>query len=175
MFSNWLTQRQSFFKVPRTKASEQMKKKRKKRRSYKKNPPTICRRLALSNEIPKLRHWLAARNVGSRDLEPIKRLILFSIQSLNSILEKFFLFSRELVYVRINISSTTWNGYTDENQENRLFFNETTFLFSILVSRTLKTGKFKLLYFRNETCYGNGNLYKDLLFVYLQPSVNKNS
>ena len=65
--------------------------------------------------------------------------------------------------------------YGYENQENRLFFNETTFLFSILVSRTLKTGKFKLLYFRNETCYGNGNLYKDLLFVYLQPSVNENS
>ena len=48
------------------------KKKKKKRRSYKKNPPTIYRRLTLSNEIPKLRHWLAARNVGSRDLEPIK-------------------------------------------------------------------------------------------------------
>ena len=25
-----------------------------------------------------------------------------------------------------------------------------------------------------ETCCGNGHLYKDLLFVYLQPSVNKN-
>ena len=46
---------------------------------------------------------------------------------------------------------------------------------SILVSLTVKTRKFKLLYFRNETCYGNGNLYKDLFFVYLQPSVNKNS
>ena len=45
----------------------------------------------------------------------------------------------------------------------------------ILMSRTVKTRKFKLLYFRNETCYGNGNLYKGLLFVYLQPSVNKNS
>ena len=45
----------------------------------------------------------------------------------------------------------------------------------ILVSRTVKTRKFKLLYFRNKTRYGNGNLYKDLLFVYLQPSVNKNS
>ena len=45
----------------------------------------------------------------------------------------------------------------------------------ILVSRTVKTRNFKLLYFRNETCYGNENLYKDLLFVYLQPSVNKNS
>ena len=41
---------------------------------------------------------------------------------------------------------------------------------SYLVSLTVKTRKFKLLYFRNETCYGNGNLYRDLLFVYLQPS-----
>ena len=32
-----------------------------------------------------------------------------------------------------------------------------------------------MLYFRNESCYGNGKLYKDLLFVYLQPSINKNS
>ena len=38
----------------------------------------------------------------------------------------------------------------------------------ILVSRTVKTWKFKLLYFRNEICYGTGNLYKDLFFVYLQ-------
>ena len=45
----------------------------------------------------------------------------------------------------------------------------------ILVSRTVETRKFKLLYFWNETCYGTGNLYKDLLFVYLQPFVKKNS
>ena len=32
-----------------------------------------------------------------------------------------FLFTRELAYVRINISSNTWNGYTAENQEERLF------------------------------------------------------
>ena len=38
---------------------------------------------------------------------------------------------------------------------------------SILVSRTMKYQKFTLLYFRNETRYRNGNLYKDLLFVYL--------
>ena len=44
----------------------------------------------------------------------------------------------------------------------------------ILVSRTMKTRKFKLLYFRNETCYRNGNWYKDLLFVYLQLSISKN-
>ena len=40
-----------------------------------------------------------------------------------------FFFTRELVYVHINISSNTWNGYTAENQEERLFFNETAFLF----------------------------------------------
>ena len=45
----------------------------------------------------------------------------------------------------------------------------------IFVSRTLKTRKFKLLYFRNGTCYGIGSLQKDLFFIYLQPSVNKNS
>ena len=44
-------------------------------------------------------------------------------------LEKLFLFPRERTYVRINISSNTWNGYTAENQEERLFFNETAFLF----------------------------------------------
>ena len=34
----------------------------------------------------------------------------------------------------------------------------------MLVSRTVKTRKFKLLYFRNETCFGAGNLYKDFFF-----------
>ena len=43
-------------------------------------------------------------------------------------LEKLFLFTRELAYVHINISSNTWNGYTAENQEERLF-NGTAFLF----------------------------------------------
>ena len=42
----------------------------------------------------------------------------------------------------------------------------------ILVSCTVKTRKFKLLYFRNETCFGAGNLDKDLFSIYLQPSVN---
>ena len=42
---------------------------------------------------------------------------------------KLFLFTREVAYVRINISSNTWRGYTAENQEERLFFNETAFLF----------------------------------------------
>ena len=41
----------------------------------------------------------------------------------------FFLFTRELACVRIKISANTWNGYTAENQEEILFFNETAFLF----------------------------------------------
>ena len=45
----------------------------------------------------------------------------------------------------------------------------------LLVSRTVKTRTFKLLYFRNETCFGAGNLYKDLFPINLQPSVNENS
>ena len=43
--------------------------------------------------------------------------------------KKLCLFSRELAYLRINISSNTWNGCTAENQEERRFFNETAFLF----------------------------------------------
>ena len=43
----------------------------------------------------------------------------------------------------------------------------------ILVSRTMKAQKFKLLCFQNETSFGAGNLYKDLFSIYLQPSVNK--
>ena len=84
---------------------------------------------------------------------------------------KAFLLTRELAYVRRNISSNTWNGYTAQNQNH--FFNETAFLFWCY--KLWKLGKLKLLYFRNEWCYGNGNLYKDLLFVYLQPCVHKNS
>ena len=44
-------------------------------------------------------------------------------------LNMLFLLTRELAYMRINISSNTWNGYTAENQEDRLFFNETVFQF----------------------------------------------
>ena len=84
---------------------------------------------------------------------------------------KPFLFTRELVYVHISISSNTWNCYTVKNQEVRLF---STRQHSCLSVTYRETQKFKLLYFRNETCYGNGNLYKDSLFVYLQPSINKN-
>ena len=53
------------------------------------------------------------------------------------------------------------------------FLNKTAI--PILVSRTVKTRKFKLLYFRNETCYDTGNLYKDLFLFIFKPSANKNS
>ena len=43
----------------------------------------------------------------------------------------------------------------------------------ILVSRIVKTPNFKLPYFRNETCFAAGNLYKDLFSIYLRPSVKK--
>ena len=84
---------------------------------------------------------------------------------------KLFLFTRKLAYVRINRSSNTRNGYTAENQEERLFFSTRQHSYFGVTH----CEKFKLLYFRNETCYGNGNFHKDLFFVYLQPSVNKNS
>ena len=44
-------------------------------------------------------------------------------------LKKLSPFTRELAHVRIDISSNTCSGYTAENQEERLFFNETAFLF----------------------------------------------
>ena len=56
-------------------------------------------------------------------------------------LRKLFLFTQELAYVCINISSNTRNGYIAENQEERRDS------IPILVSRTVKTQKFKLLYF----------------------------
>ena len=65
---------------------------------------------------------------------------------------KALFFTRELEYVRINIFSNTWNGYTAEDQEERLFFKETAFLFWCHALWKLRR-KFKLLYFRNETCY----------------------
>ena len=57
-------------------------------------------------------------------------------------IQKLFLFTRQLAYVRINISSNTWNGYAAENQEERIFFQRDSI--SILVSRTAKTRMFKL-------------------------------
>ena len=36
-------------------------------------------------------------------------------------IQKLFLFTRQLAYVRINISSNTWNGYAAENQEEIAF------------------------------------------------------
>ena len=53
-------------------------------------------------------------------------------------------------------------------QIKRNFFNETAFLFSC-------HALWKLLYFGNKTSYGNGNLYKDLLLVYLQIRIRKTS
>ena len=46
-----------------------------------------------------------------------------------NIWSSLFLFTRKRAYVRIKISSNTRSGYTVENQEERLFFNETVLLF----------------------------------------------
>ena len=91
---------------------------------------------------------------------------IFSIKALS--------FTPELAYVHINISSNTRNGKKkNEKSRGETFFERDSI--PIVVSRSVKTRKFKLLYFRNDIYYGNGNWYKDLFFVYLQPSVNKNS
>ena len=191
--------------------------------------------------------------------------------------QKLFLFTRELAYMRINISSNTWNGYTAENQGEGLFstrqhsyfgvshsensrstqreilrkrpknnnkawiklfeailsilgdcwekficsslparlmeddailnikspqtpwidFCPTTLSFQehiispksprqqkfawrtdILRSRSIVcpwNSEVQIDVFLKWTCYENRNLYRDLFFVYLQPSVNKNS
>ena len=83
-------------------------------------------------------------------------------------LYKLFLFTWELAYVCINIWSKTWNGYTAENQKERLFFREI-----IMVSRTVKTQMFKLLYFEKKHATGLETWTK-IFFVYLQRGVNKN-
>ena len=54
---------------------------------------------------------------------------------------------------------------TAENQEERPFFNETALTYC-------ENSEAQITVF---ACYGDGNLYKELLFVYLQPSVNENS
>ena len=82
--------------------------------------------------------------------------------------KSYFLFTWELAYVCINIRSKTWNGYTAENQKERLFFREI-----IMVSRTVKTWKFKLLYFEKKHATGLETCTK-IFFVYLQRGVNKN-
>ena len=48
--------------------------------------------------------------------------------------------------------------------KRREFFQRDSII--ILVSRTVKIQKFKLLYNGNETYYGNGNLYKNFLFIF---------
>ena len=86
---------------------------------------------------------------------------------------KDLFFTRELEYVRTNISSNTWNGYTAENQEERLFFNETAFLF--WCHAPWKLGSSNCCIFEMKHATGMETCTKYLFFVYPQPSVNKNS
>ena len=81
-------------------------------------------------------------------------------------------FTRELAYSPINISSNTWNGHTAENQEERLFFNETAFLFWCHALWKLRSSNCCIFEMKHAT--GMETCTKILLFVYLQPSVNKN-
>ena len=86
--------------------------------------------------------------------------------------KKLFLFTRERAYVRINISSNTWNGYTAENQEERLFFNESAFLF--WCQRTAKLASLNCCIFEMKYAAGMETWTKIYIFVYFQPNVNKN-
>ena len=62
-----------------------------------------------------------------------------------------FLFTRELAYVRINISSNTWSGYIAENQEERPFFNKTTFLFWCHALRKLGSSNWHIFDMKHAT------------------------
>lgn len=66
-FSNWLKQRQSFLsdKNESIRANEQEEEEEEGQLKRTYLPPSVAD--ANINETPKLRHWLAARNVGSRD------------------------------------------------------------------------------------------------------------
>ena len=116
-------------------------------------------------------HWSELWRPLSENIE-IENDLCSSDKAIVLWLWRHFLNTQRKQYVCINISSNTWNGYTAENQEERLFQRDSI---PIFVSHTVKTRKLRLLYFQNETCCGTGNLYKDLFFVYLQPSVNNNS
>ena len=48
--------------------------------------------------------------------------LTFEESKLRQIEAHALIYLRELKYVHINISSNSWNGYTAENQEERLFF-----------------------------------------------------
>ena len=78
-------------------------------------------------------------------------------------LQKLFLFTRELAYVYINISSNTWNGYTAENQDERLFSN------------VLWNSEVQIAVFSKWNMLPDWKLVERFFCVYLQPSVNKNS
>ena len=66
---------------------------------------------------------------------------------------KLFLFIRELAYVRINMSSNTWNGYTAENQEERLFSTRQHSCFGVTHCKNSNFCIFEMKYATGmETC-----------------------
>ena len=83
-FTNWLTQRQSFLsdKNESIRANEEEEEEE----GQQKRPTFRHQSQTLINETPKLRHWLAARNVGSRD--PSSNFLLLP-SSKNPLLSKW--------------------------------------------------------------------------------------
>ena len=86
---------------------------------------------------------------------------------------KLFLSTRKPAYVRINISSNTWNGYTAENQEERLFSTRQHSYFGVTHCENLEV---QIAVFSKWNVLREWKLVQGYIrFVYLQPSVNKNS
>ena len=85
---------------------------------------------------------------------------------------KALFFSAELEYVCINIFSNTWNGYTDENQEERLFRTRQHSYFGVT---HCENSEVQIAVFLKWNMLQERKLVERFIFVYLQPSVNENS
>ena len=81
--------------------------------------------------------------------------------------------SRTVAYKRINISSKTWNGYTAENQEERLSFID--WQNSYFGVTHCENSEVQIAAFSKWNMLREWKLVQRFFFVYLQPSVNKNS
>ena len=79
-------------------------------------------------------------------------------------LQKLFLFTRELAYVRINISSNTWNGYTAENQEERLFSTRQQSYFSVT---RCENSEVQIAVFSKWNMLYEWKLFQRLIFLFI--------
>ena len=84
---------------------------------------------------------------------------------------KALFFSGELEYVCINIFSNTWNGYTAENQEERLFQTRQHSYFGVT---HCENSEVQIAVFLKWNMLQERKLVERFFFVYLQPSVNEN-